>query len=223
MRFRPLALLPLAVVVCLALPGRTLPQTTPAQMTAAPPRRFELSAFGGWATSSDVSGSGATLSIGDATSFGATFGLLVPRDTRVQLKWVYYEPRAQLRGPLTSNHFNVATNYFLIEGEKGIRRDRVEPFLSGALGTVVYSPGSFDLGATHYSPSTTWRVAFGLGGGVKLFLNERFALRFAAELLAPIFFSSAGFYVGTGGSGMTASGGVPTVTGNFTLGLTIRL
>jgi hypothetical protein len=222
MRSRPLALLRLAAVLSLSLPGHALAQTASAQ-TGAPARRLELSAFGGWSVSSDVHGGGATLDIGDATSWGAAIGLRAPHDSLVQLKWVYYAPSVQLRGLGTSNHFSVPTNYFLVEGEKGVRRDRVEPFLSGALGAVVYSPESFEIGSTRYSPSSTWRPAFGLGGGVKLFLNERIAVRFAAELLAPIFFSGGGFYLGSGGAAVAVSGGVPTVTGNFTVGLTLRL
>jgi hypothetical protein len=221
MRSRALALLRVAAVLGLVLPGHALPQSAPAQ-TVAQPRKFELSAFGGWAVNSDVHGSGATLDIGDATSWGASLGMQVRPGYLALLKWVYYEPSVQFRGFGTSNHFNVPTHYFLVEGERGIRRDRVEPFFSGALGTVVYAPGSFDVGASHYSPSTTWRVAFGLGGGVKVFLNEKIAVRFAAELLAPIFFSGASFYVGSGGAAVSASGGVPTVTGNFTVGLTFR-
>jgi opacity protein-like surface antigen len=226
MRSRALAQALAAAVLCVAVPRHAVAQAAAAQPVpppAAQPRRFELMGFGGWAHSSDVHGGGRTLNIGDATSWGAAFGVRAPYGSPIRLKWVYSNPTVQLQGLGTSSHFNVPTNYFLVEGEKGFRRNRVEPFVTGALGAVAYAPGSFDAGGTHYSPDVTWRVAFGLGGGLNLFLSERIAVRLGAEVLAPIFLSGGGFYIGSGGASVSVSGGVPTVTANFTLGLTIRL
>jgi hypothetical protein len=207
-----------------AVPRRALAQSAPSQPpsgTVAPTRKLELSAFGGWATNSDVHG-GGTLAIGDATSWGASVGVDLPHGSLVELRWIYQNPSVQIHGLGNSDKFHVPTNYFLVGGEKGFPRERLEPFLEGSLGAVVYIPESFNVGFTHYSPGTTWRMAFGLGGGLKVFLTPRVALRLTAEMLAPILFSGGGFYVGTGGSGVSVSGGVPTVTGNFTVGITIR-
>jgi opacity protein-like surface antigen len=204
------------------LPQQMQPQPiSPYVPPPPPPRRFALSVFGGWTTNSDVSGSGGTLRIGDAGSFGAAFGVRAPGGVLAELKWIYFDPEAQFSSLGSTDSFHIPTNYFLLSGEKGIRRDRAEPFLWGGLGTAVFSPGSFNVYGTHYSPGTTWRFAFGLGGGVRVYLNERIAVRLGIEMLAPVLFSGTSLYVGTGGSGLGVSGGIPTVTGNFTAGITI--
>jgi opacity protein-like surface antigen len=224
----------LLVLVGSALPFLALAQATvapppafpppPGQPKPAPaqqPGRIELNAFGGWITSSDVDLGGGTLKIGDASSWGASIGMRTPHGTKVELKWIYFDPEVKISSTTNSNTFHVPTNYFLIGGEKGIRRGKVEPFFGGSLGAVVYSPGSFDFRGVHYSPSTTWRMGFGLGGGLKVFVAEKFALRLGAEMLFPVYFNGGSMYVGTGGSGLAVSGGIPTVSGNFTIGVTV--
>jgi hypothetical protein len=63
-------------------------------------------------------------------------------------------------------------------------------------------------------------MAFGLAGGVKVFVSEKVALRLGIEMLAPVYFAGTSAYVGTGGAGVAVTGGIPTVSGNFTAGLT---
>jgi hypothetical protein len=63
-------------------------------------------------------------------------------------------------------------------------------------------------------------MAFGIAAGVKVFVADKVALRLGIEMLAPLYFSGGAFYAGTGGAGMAVTGGIPTVSGNFTAGLT---
>lgn len=214
-------LLGAALALGIALPDVAFAQAAPPPPTS-PARKVELSGFGGYGVTSDVSGGGATLELGDATTWGASIGMRVPHGSMVELRWVYTNTIAQFHGLGNSNEFPVPTNYFLLGGEKGFRRERLEPFINGSLGTVVYSPDSFSVEGTRFSPGTTWRMAFAIGGGLKIFATEKVALRLGAEVLGPIFFSGGGFYVGTGGASVGVSGGIPTVTGNFTVGITIR-
>jgi hypothetical protein len=69
--------------------------------------------------------------------------------------------------------------------------------------------------------SDIWRFAFTLGGGLKIWLIEQLAIQLDARMMAPVWFSSASFYVGTGGGGFGVSGGIPIVEGNFTGGIVI--
>jgi len=210
--------------LCSALPGRAFSQTQPMMMQPAEqPGRLQLNGFAGWATSSDIYGTYGRLVIGDAASVGADLGITTPYGAKIDLKWIYFDPSVRFEGGSTygtSSNFHVPTNYFLVGGEKGIRRDRIEPFFGGSLGAVLYLPESFTIRNTRYNPSSTWRMAFGLGGGLKIFLTQKIALRLGIEMVAPIFFSGTSVYVGTGGAGMAVSGGIPTVTGNFTAGVT---
>jgi len=219
---RPIAFVlgSLLAVPCLAQAAKPPP---PPPMMAAPlpppPPRYEIAAWGGYAINSDVNASATTLRIDDAVSFGLSIGARAPYGSLAQLKWFYSDPKVRLSGASSSNDFHVMSNYLLLCGEKGIRRGKVEPFFWGGLGTGIFSPSGFNVGGAHYSPDTTWRFAFGLGGGVKVWLNPKLGLRLGAEMLAPVLFDSSSFYVGTGGAGLAVSGGIPTVMGNFTVGL----
>jgi len=93
--------------------------------------------------------------------------------------------------------------------------------LVASLGAVVYMPHNFTLSGVNYSPDDTWRMAFALGGGLKLFVHPKFAIRLGAELLGTLYFYGASFYAGTNGSALGVTGGIPTVSGNFTIGLTL--
>jgi opacity protein-like surface antigen len=221
-------------------PGYGPVASPPPGYTASPPRGYaqpqrleegrsgpQLSAFAGWVTSSNVHGVGGYLRVGDTASYGAEVAFAGRPGTKLALKWVYSNPSVQFVSQSfaypSSEPFHVATNYFLVAGEKGYRKGKVEPFFGGAFGTVWYSPDSFKtqgVGGLTYHPSDTWYFAFGIAAGAKIFVAEKVALRLGIEMMAPIYFSGGAFYVGSGGSGMAVTAGVPTISGNFTAGLT---
>jgi opacity protein-like surface antigen len=196
-------------------------QQVPVQQSGG---RIQLSGFAGWVTSSNINSGAGYLRIDPTISYGAEVAFAGGPGTKLALRWIYYRPEVQFISQSysysSSNVFNVGTNYFLIAGEKGYRRGKVEPFFGGSFGGVWYSPDSFKLGAQSYNPSDSWYFAFGLGAGVKVFVADKVALRLGIEMLAPLYFSGGYFYAGTGGSGMGVSAGIPTVSGNFTAGLT---
>jgi opacity protein-like surface antigen len=215
----------LLLVTALTLSAATFSSAAVAQ---APPEaqrsRFELSAFTGWAVNSDPDTNYGRLSIGDAQSFGASLGVASGRGASLELKWIFVQPTVQLvdyrAGISNSSKFDVDTHYFLLGGTKSIRRGIIEPFFGASLGAVLYLPNEFSVSGIKYEPDDTWRAAFALGGGVKLFVHPKLALRLGAELLGTIYFYGASFYTGTNGSGMGVTGGIPTVAGNFTIGAT---
>jgi opacity protein-like surface antigen len=186
--------------------------------------KLQLSAFAGWITSSDVYTSGGYLRIDSTTSYGAEVAFGGGPGTKLALKWVYYKPNVQFVSQSysysNSNTFAVGTNYFLVQGEKGYRRGKLEPFFGGSFGTVWYAPESFKIGVTSYNPNDSWFFAFGIAAGAKIFVSDKVALRLGIEMLAPLYFSGGAFYAGTGGSGLAVTGGIPTISGNFTAGLT---
>lgn len=213
------------LVVSLALSAAAFSRKALAQSMGEQRGRFELSAFTGWSVNSDPDTNYGRLSLGDAQSFGASLGLNSGSGATLELKWIYFQPTAQLVdynvSIANSDKFDVDTHYFLIGGTKSIRRGIVEPFFGASLGAVVYMPHEFSLSGVNYNPDDTWRMAFALGGGLKLFVHPKFAIRLGAELLGTIYFYGASFYAGTNGSAFGVTGGIPTVTGNFTVGLTL--
>jgi hypothetical protein len=207
-------------------PGYGPPPTSaqPQQVQAQSSSKLQLSAFAGWVTSSNIYSGAGHLRIDSTASYGAEIAFAGAPGAKIALKWVYYKPNVQFISQSyaypSSNVFGVDTNYFLIQGEKGFRRGKVEPFFGGSLGAVVYGPDTFTLDRTSYSPGDSWYMAFGIAAGAKIFVAQKVALRLGIEMLAPLYFSGGYFYAGTGGSGMGVSGGIPTVSGNFTAGLT---
>lgn len=196
----------------------------PQQVQAQSGGKLQLSAFAGWITSSNIYASGGHLRIDSTNSWGAELAFAGAPGSKIGLKWVYYKPNVQFvtdsYAYSNSDVFGVSTNYILIQGEKGFRRGKVEPFFGGSIGGMVSSPDSFKSGGITYNPGETWYFAFGLAGGVKVFVSQKVALRLGIEMLAPVNFYGGTYYVGTGGSGMSVSGGIPTISGNFTAGLT---
>lgn len=93
--------------------------------------------------------------------------------------------------------------------------------------------GSLSLGATWFDTSPTsasendsyedvWKFSVALGLGVKIMFSERVGIMIRGRLLMPMTFSGAGFYVGTGGTGMTMGSWVSPLQGDFNGGLIIK-
>jgi hypothetical protein len=61
-------------------------------------------------------------------------------------------------------------------GTKSIRSGILEPFFGASLGAVVYLPDEFTVSGIDYDADSTWRMAFALGGGVKIFVHPKLAI-----------------------------------------------
>jgi len=99
---------------------------------------------------------------------------------------------------------------------------RVIPMQNGK--TDVFAMGGF--GATSFSASgydTRWLFSFGAGLGAKVHVNPKTSLRLQTRLLIPVQWGSAGFYFGTGGSGISVGGGSSIIQGDVSLGLAFKL
>ena len=172
------------------------------------------------------------LNIPNGLNYGVS--LLVPVQSLVdiELNWTRMD---KVKGTFTSGGYSgpdftddelyVSTNYFQIGG--------ISKFYNG--GDAVAQPfASFSLGATWFDTSPTsdsdyasyedvWKFSIMLGLGVKIMFSERVGIMLRGRLMMPMTFSGAGFYVGTGGSGMTMSSWVSPLQGDFNGGLIIKL
>ena len=206
-------------------PGAAPASPPPGYAPPQKPRRFELTAFAGYEVNSDVTTSTGTLQIDDAPGYGVALDWALSPAQQVELLWVYSATDVRLRGTIpgaqSSSSFPVDSHYFQLGGTYVISRDTLEPFVSGSLGAAMYVPGAIVLdGGETILPATTWRFAFTLGGGVKIWLGDRIGLRLQARLLAPVLFNSGAFYSGPSGTAFTVSAGIPYVQGDFSAGLT---
>lgn len=106
---------------------------------------------------------------------------------------------------------DVAVEYWHIGGLRGVPQGNIMPF------------GSFTLGATrmNYKNSTLsddWHFSMILGGGAKIYMNERLGIRLQARL--PFTFTNTFWGVGCGGGGCgTTIGGTGVGQLDFSGGL----
>ena len=202
-------------------PGSPPPQqqVAPPMQRPPPPNRLELTALAGYQLNTDA----GTLRVDDTPVYGISLGFLARPGSRIQLLWLYSDPTAHASGSAAlagSSSFKVATHYFQLGGEQGIRRDKLEPFGGATIGAALFMPDSLRLSdGSKYSFDDTWRFGFTLGLGLKVHVSEKVLVRLEARLAAPVYFSGGGFYAGSGGSGVTVSGGVPIWQWNFLAGL----
>ena len=200
-------------------PGNPPQQAAPPLQRPPPPNRLELTAIAGYQVNSDAS----TLRVDDAPVYGASLGFLARPGSRVLLMWLYSDPSVKASGSTLlagSSSFKVATHYFQLGGEQGIRRDKLEPFGGATVGAALFMPDTLRLSdGSKYSFNDTWRFGFTLGLGLKVHVSEKLLVRLEARLAAPVYFSGGGIYAGSGGAGVTVSGGVPVWQWNFLAGL----
>lgn len=117
--------------------------------------------------------------------------------------------------------FDLGTHYMQACGLRlaGRPGSKATPFVMGGLGATVFAPGNSDFGQF----DTQWLFSMTMGGGVMVAMNERVALRLQARFLLPINWVSGGAYFGTGGGGLTVSGGSALPQGDASVGLTFKL
>jgi hypothetical protein len=213
-----------------ASPWRPHDRTPPPRRSRRPRRArrvasrvAELTAIAGYQINTDVSTTGGDLSVEDAPVYGAALALVSSPGLRAELLWLYSNPTVHASGSTllnTSAPFHVPTHYFQIGGSRGLRYDRLEPFLGGTLGAALFLPSRLEYSnGTSTSLSDTWRFAFTFGGGLNIHLSEKVALRGEARVAAPVYFSSGSIYVGGGGAALGVSGGIPIWQWNFLGGL----
>ena len=88
--------------------------------------------------------------------------------------------------------------------------------------------GGLSVGAVNFNPdgqnvSSTWRLAFGFNGGLKVYLGESFGLRGQASLLLPVQWSSGGIFCGGSGWTFAVSGGTVILQGALTGGIFVEI
>jgi opacity protein-like surface antigen len=202
------------------------PATALAQYAQPPPSgtarrsRLELTGLAGWQVNTDVDTSGGDVRVDDSEVFGAAISKETFAGAFAELLWLYSDPTVSVRSSAYgSASTDVPTHYFQIGGTKGVTRGRTNVFGGLTIGATLFLPGDLRFGTRTVALDDTWRFGFTAGGGFKVDLGERLALRFDARVAAPVYFSSGGFYVGSSGAGVTVSGGVPLWQWNFLGGL----
>jgi hypothetical protein len=94
--------------------------------------------------------------------------------------------------------YDLTTTYYQIGAIQGYKRGKAMPFTGFTLGATSFDP--------EIQAETQWKFSVTLNVGVKVYINERIALRFHGRALSSFLDTGAGLWIGTGGVSMGLSG-----------------
>jgi hypothetical protein len=172
------------IIAFLLALGCTLPAAASAYAQGIEIQGFEITPFigGRFGGTFEIQPEGATevrASLGDAVSFGVSAGVRFDDLSMIEFRWTRAKsplefetgvtPPTTPLGDVTLNQYHADfTREFTLEEVKGLR-----PFLMASVGATHV--GAANDGFTRFS--------FGLGTGLKLFLNPRLGVRVEARWL----------------------------------------
>ncbi len=137
---------------------------------------FATLPFGG-EFESDSGPSFRDFDVDDGSGYGLSFGFTLTRDLQLELFWSHQESElVEETGfffgdfPLTDLDIDYYHAGLLYQWGGG----QIRPFITGSLGATEFSP------ADPFLENET-RFSLGVGGGVKIFFNQNFGLRFEAR------------------------------------------
>ncbi|NOX18729.1 MAG: porin family protein [Chlorobi bacterium] len=177
--------------------------------------KIDISVMGGYFFAGYIYTSAGDLNIKNDAHYGVAMSYNIDRRMGMEISYNYSPTSMSLKtypGGFTKQLFNVSIHYIQGAALYYAKRGKVQPY------------GLFSIGAAWISPdsniySTEVRMAFGIGGGVKIFFNPHIGLRLQGRLLAPLFYSGGAIFCGTGGCGWGISAGSYLIQGEISAGL----
>ena len=208
-----------------AQPSYGPPTYTPPPPPPAP--QFELGGFVGWQVSTDASTYNGNLIIDGSMDYGGTIDYSIRPGYAVELLYAYVPTKARYAsfttGASSSDSTPVGLHWIQLGGQVSRPMGRIEPFGAITAGIVIIHPDQLRLqDGTTYSASDSVQFAFTAGLGLKVWLTDNVGLRFEARALVPVYFTGGAFWVGTGGTAVGLSGGIPFAQFDFTGGVSVR-
>jgi hypothetical protein len=162
----------------------------------------ELTLYGGYRTADELKdeASGQSIDLDEGGSVGIV--LSVPRDDKTELEFLYSTQSTHFSGSGTSvDGVSIDIDYWHLGGTYLFPRQGATPFISGSLG------------ATHFAPdglSSETKFSLSLGGGAKVPLGKRLALRFEARAFMTALNSDGAMFCTNGQCRVAASGSLFT-------------
>jgi len=188
--------------------------------------QLEISPVAGYFFSTNINFYEGYMKIKDNMAYGINLGVRLDDSRILEFSYIGSTNEVEWRPyngfydyPATS--FNITSNYFLLSGIQEV------PVQENVLGF-----GTAKLGAGYFKPvdariNDVWRFSFGLGVGLKYFVNDKIGLRFQADLLFPLYFNGGGAYCGIGTGGTSCGVGVSSssaiMQGDISAGLIFLL
>jgi hypothetical protein len=184
-------------------------------------QHIELSPFVGYETGANISSSYGTLKIGDGMDYGGVLNVGMGGGRYGEFSYSHLGTYLDVESGITNTRLcDLAVDYYSLGILQEIKPDaKATPYGLFTLGIVNYRPTS----STTIDISSENKMHVSLAGGVKINVSERIGIRLQARLLMPLYYAGTYFYVGTGGSGASMSGGIHGVQGDFTAALVIKI
>ncbi len=179
-------------------------------------QKIEITPQYGYQIGSKYNYYGGYLKFHGSDQYGLTFGVNASDDITVEFMWAQqnskvsiqdgiYFPREEDITDLQANHYQLGAIHMF--GYSDAR-----PFAGLSAGWSTWNPED-----EFFDSHTTFTL--GITGGLKYFFTDRIGIRLQSQLLMPV--NWGGFYVGSGGGGVTVGGSVLQL--NFSAGLIIGL
>ena len=184
--------------------------------------RVEISPFIGYQLNGKIHFIEGDFKMENAMSYGGMLSVEVSPQVWAEFTYSRSDNEANYRRFLSSDtyEYDMAMNYFQLGGVKEIGDNVVVPY-----GTFSGGVAWFQMKDSNINDEVVFSI--GLGGGIKVRLNDRIGLRLQGRLLMPMYIYGAGFFVGIGpggpSSGISINSNLLTAQGDFTAGLIFRL
>jgi len=159
---------------------------------------------------------GGYLKFQDSDQYGLTFGINAADDITIEFMWAQQNSKVSVKDvilyPRETTLTDIKANHYQIGAIHMFDDDQLRPFIGLSAGWSTWDPE-----VEKYQSTTTFTM--GITGGLKYFFTDRIGLRVQTQLLLPI--NWGGFYLGSGGSGLYASGSILqlNITGGLIIGL----
>lgn len=192
--------------------------------------KVEISPFGGYMFGGSLNLYEGKLKANNNANYGVAMDIKLASDTQIELMWTQMNTDAQFEpyygyDYLGTNSFDMNIGYIQIGGVRELDYDNIRPFGVFTLGTTYFIPKNATYATDNVAVDidSAWKFSMTLGAGAKIWFSDRVGIRLQGNLMLPMFWSSTGFSVGTGGSGFYVGGGSSMVQGSFTGGLVFAL
>jgi hypothetical protein len=183
---------------------------------------IEITPTFGYQWGGSVAGYDGEIVVDDGAQYGLILGYRVQKELMVEFFWSYLPSRAHFEPyyltsvdpALVGLSTDLGSHYLQLNAVYETGRGKTKPFLGAGAGIVMFSPADSKYETNVYA-------AMNFSGGVKVYLSEKFGIRLQGRLLMPLYVTGGGFYVGTGGTGVSVGAGVPILQGDLSAGLII--
>ncbi len=186
-------------------------------------QRFEVTPYYGYMFAGKMQFVEGTMNIKDNPNYGIIFDFELDRRNGLNLELSYdrLDTRTTFKEPGEFQSENDLFDMFIEYYQLGALYNK-------PLSEKANAFGFFTGGVARFSPVTNeygdaYRFAITTGGGIKYFFTKSIGIRIQGRLKMPIFFSSGGLYLGSGGSGFYMGSGTVLLQMDLIAGLTIRL